>query len=59
MRIVGITLNPGINTAKSITAIRTAVEFHPKWWAIPPQTPKIQRSRFARLMPISTPGVRR
>jgi hypothetical protein len=52
MRMVGITLNPGINTAKSIVMIRTTVELHPKWWATPPQTPRIQRSLFARFMPI-------
>ena len=52
MRMVGITLNPGMNTAKSTVTTRTAVELHPKWWATPPQTPRIQRSLFARFMPI-------
>jgi hypothetical protein len=30
------------------------VELHPKWWAMPAQTPQIHRSLFARLTPIPT-----
>jgi hypothetical protein len=53
--MAGTTLTPGIKIASKIVTIRTAVEFHPKWCATPPQTPQIQRSLLARLTPMLTP----
>jgi hypothetical protein len=46
---------PGMKIARRAVISRTAVELHPKVWAIPPQTPKIQRSLFARFMPMLNP----